>query len=315
MSIDQYLSASAALADPRNLPAVPGGQREQRYDTSGVRTIVLGRMLAQVALVPSRNGQITVSLADGDTAMFGALRGRVDGGRLLLDGDLPFKPGSGGGGFNSHGGNVFVGGGSFSSTTIINGRVVGGGGSTFIIDGREVDLERGMRLVIMVPQDVNLMVRDLVGAVGITDTLRGAVDFSPTFQASLVASQIGHLSGEINGSATATIAHVNGDADLEINGSGGYVIGSVAGQVRARIAGSGSVDVRGGSSTRLSASVAGSGSVRHGGAIDGDARLSVAGSGSIAVSTVIGDADKSVSGSGTIVVKGVVYRRKSGQGW
>lgn len=307
MTIEQFLSASTALADPRNLPAVQG-DREQRYDASPVRTLVLGRMLAQAAIVPSRTGQITVGLAGGDDAMFAALQGRVEAGRLHLDGELPFKPGSGGGGFNSYGGNVFAGGGSFSSMTIVNGRVSGGGGSTFIINGREVDLERGMQLVIAAPVSVNVVVRDLVGAVGITDTLDGNVDFSPSFHASLVAGQVGHLAGDVTGSGSAEVRHVAGDAELEVSGSGQFYLGGVDGGVQARISGSGSVTIAGGTSRSLRARVSGSGSIRHDGTVMGSADLKVSGSGSISSRKVEGGFDQKVTGSGTISVNGQTYR-------
>lgn len=304
--IERFMSSGQALADVRNLPTGQG-QWQQHYSTGEARTIVLGRMLAQVAIVPMGN-RCSVIGVDGDPEMLAAITTRSDGGTLRIEGGLPFKPGGGNGPFRGtffSGGNVTmtVGsvGGSFYSS--------GGGRSTFIIDGREVDLDRYIRLVLAVPPSANVQVRNLVGVAGITGDLDGDLDFSPSYQAELVtAGRVGSLTGDITGSGSATVAAVDGDADIDISGSGSLRIGAAGGVVDARIAGSGNVSIDGGVSTRLRASVSGSGHVDHRGEISGDARLRVSGSGQIYVSTVFGSVDASVSGSGSISANGKTYR-------
>lgn len=304
--IERFMSSGQALADVRNLPTGQG-QWQEHYSAGEARTIVLGRMLAQVAIVPMGN-RCSVIGVDGDPEMLAAITTRSDGRTLRIEGGLPFKPGGGNGPFRGtffSGGNVTmtVGsvGGSFYSS--------GGGRSTFIINGREVDLDRYIRLVLAVPAAANVQVRGLVGAAGIAGDLDGDLEFSPSYRAELVtAGRVGSLTGDITGSGSATIGAVDGNAEIEVSGSGSVRTGSVGGTVDARISGSGSVGIDGGVSTRLRASVDGSGHVDHRGEISGDARLRVSGSGQIYVSTVYGDVDPEVSGSGSISANGKTYR-------
>lgn len=312
MNVDRFLAAGP-LADRSFLPTGPGlGQ--DRYRAADIDRVVLGRMLAQVAVVPMPGlDTITVVAHDGDRAMIAALTGTVQGRTLRLEGDIPFKPGtaSGFGSGNYIGGNVTV-----TGMTVINGRVVSGAtvsgsgsiGDTIIVNGREVDLARSIRLVVVVPARIDLAVRDLVGAVGITDDLDGVLDFAPALRATLVAAAVAHFEGDLSGAGRATVAAVHGDAAISVSGSGTLTLGTVAGNVDARVSGSGDVSIQGGTTRRLRAQVSGSGDIRHGGTVTGDARLRVSGSGDIRIATVAGDLDHAVSGSGEITANGRTYR-------
>ena len=302
----ELFSAGRALADARNVPTGQG-RWQQHYSAREARMVVIGRMLAQVAVIPMLTDRCTLVGVDGDPEMLDALTARSDGRTLHIEGDLPFKPGGGNGPFSGtffSGGNVTMtvggAGGSFYSS---------GGRSMFLIDGREVDIDRYIRLVLAVPAAASVQVRGLIGAAGIAGDLDGDVDFSPSCQAELVtAGRVGSLTGDITGSGSATIGAVDGNAEIEISGSGSILAGSVGGAVDARVSGSGSVAVEGGHSTRLRASVSGSGSVQHHGTVAGDARLRVSGSGHIRASVVRGDLDPKVSGSGSITANGQTYR-------
>lgn len=303
---DRFFAASTALASRDTLPTGPG-RSQSTYDTADIDRIVLGRMLAQIAVVPMPSAStITVVAHDGDQAMLSALHGSIQGRTLRLDGDMPFKPGTS----TSFGSGTFIGG-NVTSMTVVNGRVVSGstssGGGTIILDGREVDLARSIKLVLAVPPTIDLAVRDLIGAVGITGDLEGDLDFAPTVQTHLVAAGVADFYGDLRGSGRATIAAVSGDADIQVSGSGTCILGSVTGNVNATISGSGDVTIQSGTTRRLRAQVSGSGDIRHGGTVAGDARLSVSGSGDIRIATVTGDVDHSVAGVGEITANGRTY--------
>lgn len=311
MNNDRFFAASTTLANRANLPAGPGlGQ--QQYPAANIDRVVLGRMLAQVAVVPMPGiDTVTVVAHGGDKAMLAALRGTVEGRTLRLEGTIPFKPGTA----SSFGSGTFIGGNvTVTGMTVVNGRVVsgstvtGGSGDTIILNGREVDLDRSIRLVVVIPTTVDLAVRDLIGAVGITGDLDGVLDFAPAVRCDLVAAGIAAFEGELRGSGKATIAAVSGDADIQVSGSGTCILGSVAGSVDAKVSGSGDVTIQAGSTRRLRAQVSGSGDIRHGGTVTGSARLRVSGSGDVRVATVTGEIDQSVAGSGAITANGRTYR-------
>lgn len=303
--VERFMSAGHALADIRNVPAGQG-QWQRQYSTGQAGTVILGRMLAQVAVVPVNAGRCTLTGADGDPQMLAALTARLEGGALRIEGAIPFKPGSGHGPFRgtfSGSGITVISGGSFSCSSS------GGSGHTVIIDGREVDLSRYIRLVLAVPPATSVRVSDFLGTIGITGDLQGSLDFSPSFLAELVAAgSVGSLTGDLTGSGSAMLGAVAGDADIEVSGSGSFRIGEVLGNVTAKISGSGSVAIGGGTSTQLRASVSGSGSVSHQGVTTGDARLRVSGSGQVCAATIYGAVDPKVSGSGSITANGRTYR-------
>ncbi len=303
--VERFMSAGHALADVRNLPAGQGQWRRQ-YSTGQAGTVILGRMLAQVAVVPVPADRCTLVGADGDPEMLAALAARLEGRALRIEGDIPFKPGGGHGPFRgtfSGSGVTVISGGSFSCSSS------GGHGHTVIIEGREVDLSRYIRLVLTVPAATSVQVSDLLGTVGITGDLDGSLDFSPAFLAELVAAgSVGSLTGDLTGSGSAMLGAVAGDADMEVSGSGSFRIGEVLGSVTAKVSGSGSVAIGGGTSTQLRASVSGSGSVCHQGLITGGARLRVSGSGNVIAAAVRGAIDPKVAGSGSITANGRTYR-------
>jgi hypothetical protein len=304
--VERFMSAGHALADIRNLPAGQGRWQRQ-YSASQAGTVILGQMLAQVAVVPVNAGRCTLTAVDGDPEMLAALTARPEGGALRIEGAIPFKPGSGHGPFRGTffgSGVTVITGGSFSYSASS-----GGGGHAVIIDGREVDLSHYIRLVLAVPPATSLRVSDLLGTIAITGDLQGSVDFSPSFLAQLIApGSVGSLTGDLTGSGSAMLGAVTGDTDLEVSGSGSFRIGEVLGSVTAKVSGSGSVAIGGGTSTRLRASVSGSGTVAHQGVTTGDARLRVSGSGQVHAATVCGAVDPKVTGCGSITANGRTYR-------
>jgi len=302
--VERFLGASHDLANRNNLPT-HHARRQENFDASRINKITLGRMLAQVAIIPTNVNQITLIGYGGDERMMAAVKGRVEGSTLKFDGDIPFKSGGGHNSFGHSrfgnnafvGGNITIGNGSFTSFSS------SGGGDMIVLDGREVDLERAIQLVLMVPTTMNVKVGGLIGAVGITDHLDAELDFSPSIRAELSASSVRSLIGDLSGSGKVTLGNVIEDADLEITGSGSFRVNTIGGKITARVTGSGNIVVEQGTSRILRASVTGSGQVRHGGTVD-TARLSVTGSGHILAANVRGDVDHDITGSGTITFNG-----------
>ena len=299
------MSAGRVLADIGNVPAGQGRwQREYRIGQSG--TVDLGRILAQVAVVPMACDRATLVGVDGDEEMLAALTAREDGGTLRITGEIPFKPGGGSGPFSG----TFYGSGiqvnNFSGGTFISS---GGSSHAMIINGREVDLARYVRIVVAVPAATSLKVSGLLGTAAIAGDLDGAVDFSPQYTAELSApGSVASLDGDVAGSGTATVGTVRGDASIEVSGSGRFSVGRASGAVTAEVSGSGHVTIAAGTSRSLRASVSGSGSVCHDGIVAGSARLRVSGSGRVTAATVRGSVDPKVSGSGQITANGQTYR-------
>jgi hypothetical protein len=96
--VERFMAAGHALADISNLPTGQG-QWQRQYRIGQAGTVTLGRMLAQVAIVPMAADRATVVGVDGDPDMLAALTARDNGRGLRIEGDIPFKPGSGHGPF------------------------------------------------------------------------------------------------------------------------------------------------------------------------------------------------------------------------
>lgn len=307
--VEKFMGAGRTLADRDSLPTGKG-QWQKQYNASQVSRIVLGQMLGYVGIVPMPVAQCSVIGYDGDPEMLRALTARIDGRSLVLEGQIPFKEGSAGRNFGSGGvffdGDVTIVNGSFTSFSTTSS---GPGGTTMIINNREVDLDRLIRVVLVVPETTDVKVTDLIGVTGITDRLDAAVDFSPAYRSELHArNTVRSLTGDISGSGSASVGGVTEDAELEISGSGSFQAGAVEGTIDAKVSGSGRIIVGGGTSRRLRASVSGSGHVQHNGTVSGDARLRVSGSGSVTAARVQGEVDPKVTGSGLITVNGQTYR-------
>lgn len=287
--VERFFSTSQSLSSRDNLPTRQA-KRQENFSASNISKIVLGRMLAQVAIVPMPGIDYIALLGyGGDREMLAAVHGRIEGTTLKLEGEIPFKPGSSSGSFG--GGGVFIGGnvtivGSSYSSVSSSG---GSGGDTIILNNREVDLDRAIQFTLMVPSTLNVKVSGLIGAIGITDYLDAELDFSPSIRAELVADGVKSLIGDLKGSGKASLTSVMESADLEVSGSGNITISR-------------------GASRKFRGSVSGSGNVSHYGTVRGDARLRVSGSGSAIATRVEGEVDRSVTGSGRVTVNGKTYR-------
>jgi len=252
-----------------------------RVETFRATEVVISEMLATVMVVPANRSNVQVTIG-GDEEMKRKARVDVAGSALKISCELPFVDGSsrkssrrGGGAFV--GGSVVIGGMSssvcFSGTSIINGVVY--------INGREVDMDRELKVTVEVPKGTTIKVGKLLGKAVIGDTE-------------------GNLVVKIKGVTVISAGKVR-DVAIRISGSGSARIREATGAVQARISGSGSVVVDGGTCESLNASISGSGSIHHGGAAK-TAQLDVSGSGNIHLRKCLSAPTKSRSGSGRIIV-------------
>ena len=309
-------------------------------------------MLAAVSIVPVA-GMSSVSMLayEGDMQMIAALRGRVAGNELILEGEIPFKESSSRRSFRSRGSYTRITGGvrSFSGDIVIGAIVgdnnisIGSGMESINIDGREVDLDRAIRVVVIVPSTMNFKVTDALGEIGIADSLDATLDYSSTIKTKLVASHVRFLSGSCAGSSSARIARVShgismstggsssiaisdgttpalslrtggsstfkhlgeilGDATLVSEGSSEIDLGEVRGVVNADTSGSSELTIFEGVSTQLTVKASGNSEVKHEGVINGDVIIGMSGSSEATLREVRGHLSVDASNSSEILVK------------
>ena len=261
-AVELYLDAATDLANRIGLPTEQPKWSKQ-YNSGDINTIALNKMLAQVAVLPGSSNQIVIC-GYGDEQMLNTLYATQSGDTLQLAADIPFKPGqsqsrnfSSGNIHISGGGTVFssFSGGSFSMSsggaTIING--------TMIINGREVDLDRKIMLVIMMPATMNVTVGKVIGAVGIADILNGELAVNTDGMAKVIAYDVLSFSCDFSGSVTAQLGIVRQNASVEASGSGRIFANSVGGKLDVQISGSARVNVEGGHSESARVKISGSG--------------------------------------------------------
>lgn len=310
--IEQFLGAGRNLADRKGLPT-SRPQINQSWKPREVRTIKLGTMLGQVAIMPQQTDRVSLAGFGGDEQMISRLRTVVRDGTLYVEGELPFKPVRssrfGGGSYNLFGDGVVITG---DSLHIGGGFSTGGRGGQrmLIVDGREVDLSRYIQLVLVVPVGTNVRVGDMVGAVGIGPSLGGALDFSARFDTRIFAYDVTELTGKVSGQGCVEVQLVHQSADIQVSGQGDFILGSVGDEFDASVSGQGSIRVNGGNSRSMRASVSGQGSIIHDGTVLGGASLKVSGMGDINARKVSGAVDARVSGMGKIVANGKTYRSR-----
>ena len=277
---------------------------------TGLTRVKLGEMYAQVAVVPTDTDTVTVA-AGGDNELANTLTSTVKQSTLHLESELPFKDGATGNTVST-GANIVMG--TISDMTIVNGVITnfsGSNGSTTIINGREVDTERGIQVVVYLPRHMTIYVGDVYGTVAIVKPHDGDLIFAPTSQCDLQTDDVhGDVEIDLSGSSQGDIGRVKGSADVDVSGSGSVNFNAVEGAFVAQISGSGDATIAEGTTSRMRASVSGSGDIQVHSTVTNDARLRVSGSGKITVREVGGDVDTNVSGSGTITANGERYRRR-----
>lgn len=276
----------------------------------GLTRLKLGQMYAQIAVVPTDTDSITVA-AGGDNKLADALTATVKQSTLHLESDLPFKPEATSNTI-SMGSNIVRG--NISDMTIVNGVVTnmsGSNGNTTIVNGRELDTERGIQVVVYLPRHMKIHVKEVYGDVNIIKPHNNDLIFTPATQCNLQTDDLdGDVEIGISGSSQANIGRVAGGVDVGISGSASINFTSVDGAMNAQISGSASVTIAGGTTSRMRAIVSGSGSIQALGTITNDARLRVSGSGNITARQVDGDLDTTVNGSGMIMANGQSYCRR-----
>jgi hypothetical protein len=325
--MSKLLNASAReLAQPQDVfQKSPYGKT-----FAGAHVLNLGRMLAQVAIHVNPQASAISVKGFGDESTLRNISADVSGGTLSISAPLPFVAEDSVTRSRSHRGSHFQGnvfGGtvvgkvvrgdmvvSGGNISIGNGSVVMGGGISIIndvvyYDGREVDMNRKIVLVITVPSETSIEMKDNLGNMGVGGELQGELDLELSAAASVYADSVRSLRSRISGSGSIQLGTVHGRTKVKISGSGSLDAHELKGNINASISGSGRIIVSGTQSTSgdVDISISGSGAFTHNGTVD-DVDFSISGMGTITIPRATGKVKHSISGMGSAQVNGRSYR-------
>lgn len=321
-----FVEDARDLAQPRDVSFVkPGFVIDGHPRARGVTSIAFDDVFGQVAMTVDPRAEYVQIKGYGDAEVLDKLTVDPRGGHMAITGWLPFKPGSASSGGSSRGqynvfrGSVFgsnvVSGDSviMSGGTIISGsgNVSSGGRNMLIINGREVDQERKILLVMTIPPRMTLRLGGLYGLIGIGGSSDGilTLDMSGSTDAYVKAARA--MAATLSGSGDLEAGPIQGGFNINLTGSGDTEVQSVGGEAQVLLTGSGSVTIEEGVSTSGSFNLTGSGDLKHSGTITGDATAMLTGSGKIKLARVHGHCRPHITGSGSVTVNGQKYKAKS----
>ncbi len=293
-----FFSAGRELMDRSNLPH---GQVRQQFNAPEITKILLDDMLAQVAVVPTRTDQVKLLSAGGDEEMLRALQCTVNHGTLHLHGKVPYRPTS------QRRGPSATTPSDDMSTVRQTSTNRSGDNTTISTNGNVVDLDRGIQLIVLMPETIHLEVRGLVGCMAITDELDATLDVQSSIRTDLFAGRVRKLRFDTKSTSQLLVESVATDATLSIFGHSECEIGSIGGDIALSIQGVGTVAIRGGTSKSLSCTCLGTVDVQHHGTIAGTAHVNLVGRGDVVLREVQGQVRVSSLGLGTIQVNGHEY--------
>lgn len=293
-----FFSAGRELMDRSKLPP---GQVRRQFNAPEITKILLDDMLAQVAIVPAQTDQIELFSAGGDEEMLDALQCTLNHGTLHLHGKVPYKTTS-----RRRGPSIATPAGDMSTarpTTTSRSD----DNTTISTNGNVVDLDRGIQLIVRMPETIHLEVRGLVGCMAITDDLDATVDIQSSIRTDLFARRVRKLRFDTKSTGQLTVGSVTDDATLSIFGHSDCEIGSIGGDIAVSIHGVGTVTINDGISKSLECTCLGTVNVHHNGTIAGNARVNLVGRGDVVLREVQGRVSVSSLGLGTIQVNGHEY--------
>ena len=267
----------------------------QTFPVAGVD---ISHAAARIQVIPENRTDVSVEI--GPTGRLPAITTRVEGGKLVIDGNLA---------------NRIHGCGNWNIMSAGNGVEqvnIWGIGNV-----RSADLPV---ITLHVPRTLNLNAGGAVfgdvgasagghvqiggcGRVRVADAA-GPLDVALTGSGDVDAGAVsGELHARLDGSGDLRVAHAGAGAQAELNGAGDLTIASVAGALTARLDGSGDLRVPG-SANGAVLDLNGSGDVSVG-AVTGTLRAHVDGSGDVSVASVSGGAvELALAGSGDLSVAG-----------
>lgn len=320
-----FVEEARDLAEPRDVSMVkPGFVIADHPRATNITSISFEDVFGQVAMTVDPRAQYVQIKGFGDAEVLDKTTVDPRGGHMAITGWLPFKPGGSSHGHSSRQrnvfrGNVFGSGMSISGDSVVmsGGSIISGSGSVsingrsqLIINGREVDQDRKILLVMTIPPRMALRLGGLYGLIGIGGSPDGVLTLGMSGSTDAYVKAARAMSVNLTGSGDLEAGPIAGGFSLQLVGSGDVEVDSVGGEAQVVLTGSGDVDIDGGTSTSGSFTLSGSGEIKHGGTITGDAAATLTGSGKIKLNRVNGRCSPHVSGSGSVVVNGQKHKAR-----
>lgn len=322
---------SRALAQPRDLSQfTPVRELNHRLFMADITSVNIDSVLAQVAVQVEPNAKFVSLKVYGDEEMAHALHITSRFGHLTLSGELPFTDKVSDGRRNPLRKLLQ----SLQQALLSNTSAVVNNGNTdtrVIVDGRRVDLDRKILIVLTIPQRMAIRASDrfygllAVGPQRMDDLILDSYGFAKIYvhEADRLEAttygmgriEAGTIQNELiastRGQGSITIGQVHGSSQLKVHDMGRILLARAYGAAVTDVRGMGSVTISGGelqSGAFISRSM---GDTTCKAPITGDATATVASSamGSIALASVHGTFTKNVKGMGTVTANGRTYSR------
>ncbi len=323
-----FVSNSRQLAEPRDLSQfVPVREVSNRLFTVGTMSIRIDSVLAQVAIQVEPNTNFVNLKVYGDPEMAEALKISSHSGHLTLSGELPFmdKAPDGRRGFFKKlfrplWDQLFEG----TSAVINDNRV--------IVDGRRVDLDRKILIVLTIPPRMAIRAGDrfygllAVGGHRMDDLVLDSYGFAKTYvdkatrleltTHGMGRIEVGSVDSELIASTRAqgsiTIAEAAGSLRLNVHDMGRILLAKARGTATVDSRGMGEVTINGGELQSGAFITRSMGGITCKAAIIGNTTATVTSNamGNIVLTRVRGELRKEVKGMGSVRVNhNQVYNR------
>lgn len=321
-----FVSNSRHLAQPRDLSQfTPVREMRNRLSMVGIKKISVESMLAQVAIMVDQDAKSIDLKVYGDFEMAETLKISSHSDHLTLSGELPFvdkSPDNRRGFFKKlvrpFWELLFEG-----TSAVMNDRV--------IVDGRRVDLDRKILIVLTIPPSMAVRAGDrfhgllAVGGHRIDDLVLESYGFAKVYVNSAAHLEVTtHGMGRIEagivdesltantcGQGSITVDAASGSLQLNAHGMGRILLAKAHGTVAVNTRATGGVTISGGQLQGGSFITRGMGGITCKAPITGDAVATVTPSamGNIVLTRVRGKCAKNIRGMGSVTVNGRTYSR------
>ena len=211
------LLSAVELTETANLPR-DGVLIKKQF--SDARHVKIGKMLAMVPIVSADVSCVTIH-GLGDEDVLGALQANLVGDTIHLSAPLPLvRPAS----LGAKVAGLFGGFGKQVAAAL-------GEEDVLVVDGQEVDQDRYIHLVVMVPTHGDIKIGDVYGPIGIQDH-RGKVTLDSEPGLNLHAVSVGELTGVVSSQSNLAVDTIRGNADIKIAGPAEVGLGETSGDLR-----------------------------------------------------------------------------------
>jgi hypothetical protein len=322
-----FVDNSRQLAQPRDLSQFFPHREEHNWPfMDNVTSIRIDSVLAQVAIQVEPNTKFVNLRVYGDFEMAEALKISCHSGHLTLSGELPFtdKAPDSRRGFFKKAFRPFWDALSSGTNVVINDDRV-------IVDGRRVDLDRKILIVLTIPPHMAVRAGDrfygllAVGGHRMDDLVLDSYGFAKCYvdkatRLELTTHGMGRIeAGTVNGELIAstralgniTVDEAEGSLRLNVHDMGRILVAKARGTATVDSRGMGEAIISGGELQKGSFTTRSMGGITCKATILGDTTASVTSNamGGIVLTRVRGKLTKSVKGMGTITANGQHYTR------